>query len=173
MTDGNYKIGDVIWAKMRSYPPWPARIAAPNETNIRNTEAEKCKSARPYYLVYFFGSNNYAWMPEDTLKPFKEFEEEYKKKTKKTTQFTKGLKAIEEYMRKVEDGTLTPPPEPVKEEDEEQGDEETNDIAPSPSEDSLSNNASNLDGKYLSFIQYYAQSFAACAQSLAPSQILF
>uniref|UniRef100_A0A6G1S8T7 Cytokine-like nuclear factor N-PAC n=1 Tax=Aceria tosichella TaxID=561515 RepID=A0A6G1S8T7_9ACAR len=142
MTEGSYKIGDVIWAKMKSYPPWPARIAAPNETNIRNTEAEKRKPVKPYYLVYFFGSNNYAWMSEETLKPYKEFEEEYRKKSKKTAQFTKGLKAIEEYMRKVEDGTLTPPPEPVKEEDEE---DEPNDIAPSPSGDSLSNNASNLD----------------------------
>jgi hypothetical protein len=154
MADSNYKIGDVIWAKMKGYPPWPARIAAPNETNIRNTEAEKCKSARPYHLVYFFGSNNYAWMSDETLKPYKEFEEEYKKNNKKKTAgFTKGLKAIEEYMRKVEEGTLTPPPEPVKEESEEQGGRGANDIAASPSGDSLSNNASNLDGKcLLSFV---------------------
>lgn len=154
MTEGSYSIGDVIWAKMRSYPPWPARIAAPNETQIKDNNADKSKSARPNYLVYFFGSNNYAWMPEDTLKPFKEFEEEYKKKTKKTTQFTKGLKAIEEYMRKVEEGTLTPRPEPVREEEEEEEDEDevagetTNDVVPSPSGDDLSNNAGNLDGKF-------------------------
>lgn len=155
MTDGNYKIGDVIWAKMKGYVPWPSRVAAPNETNIRNPDAGKSKSAKPYHLVYFFGSNNFAWMPEDTLKPYKEFEEEYKnnKKAKNKAGFIKGLKAIEEYMRKVADGTLTPPPEPLKDEEEEdQEEEEANDIAPSPSGDSLGNNVSNLDGKCLSFI---------------------
>lgn len=175
MTECAYKIGDVIWAKMKGYPPWPARIAAPNETNIRNNDAEKSKSAKPYYLVYFFGSNNYAWMPEDTLKPYQEFAEEYKKKTKKTAGFTKGLKAIDEYMRKVEDGTLTPPPEPLKEEEEDEEEEgETNDIAPSPSGDSL-NNASNLEGKFRSSIfykPYVCQTMASCHLREAHTSIL-
>lgn len=140
MTEHLFKIGDVVWTKMRGYCPWPSRIASPYESSLRNTEAEKSKTPKPYYLVYFFGSNNYAWMSEETLKPYKEYEVEYKKKGKKNQQFKKGLEAIELYMQKVENGTLTPPPEPFREDADDLG-------PPSPTGDSLSNDAGNLDGK--------------------------
>ena len=138
MTEYRFQVGDPVWSKMKGYPAWPSRIAGPHEANIKNVEAEKSKAPKNYYLVYFFGSNNFAWMPEDTVKPYADFVDENKKKGK-SPQFKKGIKAIEEYLEKGGKATLSQPPI-----------EPPSDVVSSPpaAGDSLSNDA-NLDGKYL------------------------
>lgn len=144
MTDPKYSIGDPVWSKMKGYCPWPSRIAAPSESALKNTAADKLKQPKVHYLVYFFGSNNFAWMPEDTIKPYDEFKDKNKNGSK-NAQFKQGLKQIEEYIAAGGKATL--------------GDlitgsairsnSNNSDNAASPSGgDSLSNDASNLDGKY-------------------------
>lgn len=140
MTDTKlFQVGDPVWSKMRGFCAWPSRIAAPHESSLKNTAAEKQKTPKNYYLVYFFGSNNFAWMPEDTIKPYAEFKDENEKKGKKTVQFKAGLKQIEEYIANGGKATLNEPPAKSG---------NNNDIATSPSAagDSLNNDASNLDG---------------------------
>lgn len=97
MGDHKFSIGDQVWSKMKGYCPWPSRIAAPWESSLRNTVADKSKTPKVYHLVYFFGSNNFAWMPEDAIKPYEEFKDKYKNGSK-TTQFKQGLKQVEEYI---------------------------------------------------------------------------
>lgn len=98
MTEANklFNIGDPVWSKMKGYCPWPSRIAGPNESALKNT-VDKTKQTKPSYLVYFFGSNNFAWMPEDTIKPYEEFKEKNKNGAK-SAQFRAGIKQIEEYI---------------------------------------------------------------------------
>lgn len=95
MTEAKFSIGDPVWSKMKGYCPWPSRIANPNESTLKNND--KTKTNKPSYLVYFFGSNNFAWMSEDTIKPYEEFKEKNKNGAK-NVQFKQGIKQIEEYI---------------------------------------------------------------------------
>lgn len=139
MADYKYEVGDPVWAKMRGYPYWPGRIASPHETNLKNTEAQKCKTPKKYFLVYFFGSNNYGWMAEEVVKPYPEFADEMQKKCK-TAAFKKGLKAIDEYFARGGKASLEQPPvEPINDGPE----------SLSVTGDSLHNDANNREGKSL------------------------
>lgn len=142
MSDIKYQIGDPIWCKMKGFCTWPSRIAAPHESALKNTAADKLKTPKNFYLVYFFGSHNFAWMTEDTIQPYEEYKEEGIKKGKKTAQFTRGLKEIDEYISNGGKATLSEPP-PTK------GSAKlpTGGFVPSAAGDSVSNDASNLDGK--------------------------
>lgn len=135
-----YTIGDPVWSKMKGYCPWPSRIAAPTESSLKNTAADKQKVPKIYYLVYFFGSNNFAWMPEDTIKPYEEFKDKNKNGSRNAT-FKQGLKQIEEYIANGGKATLVDTTSAAIKNNN------NNDSAPSPTAgDSLNNDASNLDG---------------------------
>lgn len=135
-----YTIGDPVWSKMKGYCPWPSRIAAPTESSLKNTAIDKQKVPKIYYLVYFFGSNNFAWMPEDTIKPYEEFKEKNKSGSKNAS-FKQGLKQIEDYIANGGKAALLEATSAAIKNNN------NNDSAPSPSVgDSLNNDASNLDG---------------------------
>ncbi|KAF8791059.1 cytokine-like nuclear factor N-PAC isoform X2 [Argiope bruennichi] len=53
----DFSIGDLVWAKMKCFPFWPAKIVEP-PTNAKSTS----RKARHY--VFFFGSENYAWIQD-------------------------------------------------------------------------------------------------------------
>lgn len=147
-----YSIGDPVWSKMKGYCPWPSRIAAPTESGLKNTAADKQKVPKIYYLVYFFGSNNFAWMPEDTIKPYEEFKDKNKNGSKNAT-FKQGLKQIEEYIAKGGKATLVDSTSVAitKNNNTNTNNNNNNDSAPSPTAgDSLINDTtSNLDGDAL------------------------
>lgn len=140
MTELNkFTVGEPVWSKMKGYCPWPSRIAAPSESSLRNTQADKSKTPKVYYLVYFFGSNNFAWMPEDTIKPYEEHKEKNKNGSK-NAQFKQGLKQIEEYIAKGGKASL-------KLDNNSAISNDDNAKSPSEADESLSNdNNSNADG---------------------------
>lgn len=134
-----FSVGEPVWSKMKGYCPWPSRIAAPSESTLRNTAADKSKTPKNYYLVYFFGSNNFAWMPEDTIKPYEELKEKNKNGSK-NAQFKQGLKQIEDYMAKGGKASLKLDNNSAISNDDDAK-------SPSVADDSLSNdNNSNADG---------------------------
>lgn len=96
MANAKFSIGDLVWSKMKGYAPWPSRIAEPSESSLRLPNNQK--GAKHSYLVYFFGSNNYAWITEENIKPYEEFKEKNKNGAK-TIHFKEGLKQIEEYIK--------------------------------------------------------------------------
>lgn len=144
MTEAKFSCGDPVWSKMKGYCPWPSRIADPSESTLRNTAADKLKAPKVHYLVYFFGSNNFAWMPEDTIKPYEEFKDKNKGGSK-NAQFKQGLKQIEDYISNGGKATLvdTASGAAIK-----NNTIEESATSPSAAGDSLSNDASNIDGKY-------------------------
>lgn len=148
-----FAVGDPVWSKMKGYCPWPSRIAHPSESSLRNTAADKLKVPKVHYLVYFFGSNNFAWMPEETIKPYEESKDKNKNGSK-NAQFKQGLKQIEEYIAKGGKDSLNIPPEGVI----------NNDVdSPMDADDGVVNDTSNVEGKFyindhsLEFISFCSQ----------------
>jgi hypothetical protein len=45
------QIGDLVWAKMKGFSPWPARVVKPGPNS-------KKQSKKGSHWIYFFGSNN-------------------------------------------------------------------------------------------------------------------
>ncbi|XP_055929799.1 cytokine-like nuclear factor N-PAC [Argiope bruennichi] len=56
----DFSISDLVWAKMKGFPFWPAKIVEP-PTDKKSTP----KKARHY--VFFFGSLNYAWIKDENI----------------------------------------------------------------------------------------------------------
>ncbi|KAI9029758.1 hypothetical protein CLU79DRAFT_735925 [Phycomyces nitens] len=63
--------GKLVFAKLKGYPWWPARIA--NEQNVpQKVLAQKAKTKCPLWTVYFFGTKDYGFVGMDNIKPFKQ-----------------------------------------------------------------------------------------------------
>jgi len=53
--------GPLVWAKLKSFPWWPARLIEDPET-LENVGVQKAKPKKEAYLVLFFGDSNYGWI---------------------------------------------------------------------------------------------------------------
>uniref|UniRef100_A0A182QM25 Cytokine-like nuclear factor N-PAC n=1 Tax=Anopheles farauti TaxID=69004 RepID=A0A182QM25_9DIPT len=87
-----YAVNDLVWAKMKGFSPWPGRISVP-PAELRKIAVKK---NNPVKCIFFFGSNNYAWIEETQIKPYLEFKETLLNSCK-TAQFKEALKQIEEF----------------------------------------------------------------------------
>lgn len=69
--DSLYHIDNVVWAKLRGYPWWPAIVKeasdAPSELVSTAKQHIKAKSS---ILVYFFGSHDFSLIPIENIRPF-------------------------------------------------------------------------------------------------------
>ncbi|CAO3589856.1 unnamed protein product [Absidia cylindrospora] len=66
-----YPSGEIVFAKLKGYPWWPAKIE--DESNVPKPVLEakrKKKTAIGAYIVFFFGSLDYAFFSEKMLRPF-------------------------------------------------------------------------------------------------------
>ncbi|KAG0042803.1 hypothetical protein BGZ83_012155 [Gryganskiella cystojenkinii] len=68
MTDNSYLVGTTVFAKLKGYPWWPARIEHDNDLP-ENVKSKKPKQ-RPVWPVFFYGSYDYGWFGPTELKPF-------------------------------------------------------------------------------------------------------
>ncbi|XP_055946540.1 cytokine-like nuclear factor N-PAC isoform X1 [Argiope bruennichi] len=57
----DFDIGDLVWAKMKCFPFWPAKIAKPP------TDAKSSTPKKAQHYVFFFGSENYAWIQDENI----------------------------------------------------------------------------------------------------------
>lgn len=57
----NYSFGDIVLAKVKGHPAWPARIVDPLVSPL-NLRDERKISQKNTYLVKFFKTADYAWM---------------------------------------------------------------------------------------------------------------
>lgn len=85
-----FQIGDLVWAKMKGYSPWPGIISAPGQKKPPN---KKC------LWVFFFGSENYGWIEMDNIKPYEAHKTELSTSAKSSS-FKQALLQIEQYIER-------------------------------------------------------------------------
>lgn len=100
-----FKINDLVWAKMKGFPPWPGVITEPT----KELKAVVKKSG-VHHCIFFFGSNNYSWIEASNLKPYSTFKEELKN-ANKSASFKLACEEIEKFIEKGPSAVFTPPAE--------------------------------------------------------------
>ncbi|KAM0045472.1 putative non-specific serine/threonine protein kinase [Helianthus debilis subsp. tardiflorus] len=65
--EGEYKVTDIVWAKVKNYPWWPGQIFDPSAA----TDKAKKFSNKKGLLVGYFGDQSFAWNKPPNIKPFR------------------------------------------------------------------------------------------------------
>lgn len=82
---------------MKGFSPWPGKVANPTK------EVKRPALKKPMHCIFFFGTNNYAWIQEDQIKPYEASKEQFSKSSK-TASFKEALEAIEDYVKNLPEG---------------------------------------------------------------------
>ncbi|GFY39071.1 hypothetical protein TNIN_380451 [Trichonephila inaurata madagascariensis] len=99
MATKNFELGDLVWAKMKNYPFWPAQIVNPpvvNEKLDTDRGLPKKKpsmSRRNQHFVFFFGTRDFSWISDENIVPHSE-EMVNKEIKKKSASYVKAVKEI-------------------------------------------------------------------------------
>lgn len=90
-----FKIGDLVWAKMKGFPQWPGVVVEPHD------ELKQLRKSNSY-CIFFFGSLNYAWIEIKMLSPYNSKDEV----TSNRAGFKDAVAAIEHYKLTGEGGPV-------------------------------------------------------------------
>jgi 3-hydroxyisobutyrate dehydrogenase len=97
-SSAKFAIGDLVWAKMKGFSPWPGKIVDGSLTNLRHSKPAGNYRYKSIQCVYFFGSNNFGWIQEDAIKPYLEYKEQ-NCKLNKSHAFKEAIEKIEEFIK--------------------------------------------------------------------------
>jgi len=93
MSGSSLKLGDLVWAKMKGFSPWPGKISLPPK-DLKRISKPPGKAAS---CVYFFGTDNFAWIEDFNIKQYQEFKEQFTKSSKNRA-FLDACRAIENHI---------------------------------------------------------------------------
>ncbi|KAI7874343.1 uncharacterized protein EV154DRAFT_556016 [Mucor mucedo] len=113
-----YLPGTTVFAKLKGYPWWPARIEADGTVPAKVLK-QKSRTKGALYTVFFFGSRDYGFFGPDAIRPFdaKDVENDLKEKKFKT-------KDLELAVRQALNPSLLTQEEEEEEREEEEEEEE-------------------------------------------------
>ncbi|GFV62560.1 putative oxidoreductase GLYR1 [Trichonephila clavipes] len=78
MAAKNFELGDLVWAKMKNCPFWPAQIVNPPVVNEKALNADKglpkkkTTLKKNHYFVFFYGTRNFSWITHENIVPHSE-----------------------------------------------------------------------------------------------------
>ncbi|GES98734.1 zinc finger CW-type PWWP domain protein 1 isoform X3 [Rhizophagus clarus] len=108
----SYTPGTVVYAKLKGYPWWPARVEV--EASLPSTViSKKPKTPKPTIGVRFFGSKDYGWFGSNDIKPFDKKDAEL---TLQKMKNKKHDKLLERSIREALDPSSSSFDDPVDEE---------------------------------------------------------
>ncbi|XP_071087498.1 cytokine-like nuclear factor N-PAC isoform X5 [Haliotis cracherodii] len=88
-----FKVGDLVWAKMKGFPAWPGRVIQPKD------EVKRPSNKKPHHFVFFFGSENYAWIPEESIHLYADNRNKYSLTSRIPRGFKEAIEAIEDALK--------------------------------------------------------------------------
>lgn len=98
--EGEYKVTDLVWAKVKSYPWWPGQIFDPSASTDKARKYSKKKG----FLVAYFGDQTFAWNEASKIKPFRKNFSKMEKQSN-TKSFCHAVDcALDEASRRIEFG---------------------------------------------------------------------
>ena len=87
-----FSIGDLVWGTMKGFPAWPGKIVIPPDMpDLKRPGVKKL-----LHCIRFFGTYDYAWLAEQDVKPYLQFQESLSKGSK-AQNFQRALREIEEF----------------------------------------------------------------------------
>ncbi|KAI8379588.1 uncharacterized protein BYT42DRAFT_569307 [Radiomyces spectabilis] len=114
----DYPPGTIVFAKLKGYPWWPARVEADQDVPAKVLK-QRSRSKNPLFTVFFYGSRDYGFFGPDCIRPFDRATVERDLKAKKFK-----TKDLEIAVRQALDPSLL---EELEEEEEEEEEEEPED----------------------------------------------
>lgn len=88
-----YKLDDLVWAKMKGFQAWPGKVIEPKP------EVKRPSDKKPKQFIFFFGSENYAWITEDLIWPYGEYRDKYKSNQRPSRVFQEAVDTAEELFK--------------------------------------------------------------------------
>ncbi|XP_041358093.1 putative oxidoreductase GLYR1 isoform X2 [Gigantopelta aegis] len=84
------KVGDLVWAKMKGFPAWPGKIIE------AKADVKRPSNKKLHHFVFFFGSENYAWIPEESILLYPFNRDKFTSSSRIPKGFKEALEAIED-----------------------------------------------------------------------------
>lgn len=95
-----YRVSDLVWAKVRSHPWWPGQIFKPSAATAKAKKYFKKNS----FLIAYFGDHTFAWNEASHIRPFRPHFERMEKQSN-MEEFHDAIDcALEEVSRRIEYG---------------------------------------------------------------------
>lgn len=123
---GDYRPGDLVWAQVKGFPPWPAMVVTMEHGYDGKRNASK-KSRQNYVPVIYFGTFERSWQKLSSLTPMREGIEKnlHIAKTNRRRQFAAAICEVCEFMTNGElpEGIFPCNDEPDSDEEDEEEEE--------------------------------------------------
>ncbi|XP_071709935.1 uncharacterized protein [Rutidosis leptorrhynchoides] len=98
--EGEYKVTDLVWGKVKSYPWWPGQIF----DSSASTDKAKKYSNKKGFLIAYFGDQSFAWNKVSNIKPFRKSFGKMEKQSN-SKKFCNAVNcALDEVSRRIEFG---------------------------------------------------------------------
>ncbi|OMO81111.1 Tudor/PWWP/MBT superfamily protein [Corchorus olitorius] len=98
--EGDFKVSDLVWGKVRSHPWWPGQIFDPSDASEKAVKYHK----KDCFLVAYFGDRTFAWNEASLLKPFRTHFSQIEKQSNSEAFQNAVDCALEEVSRRVQLG---------------------------------------------------------------------